>query len=1815
MSWLSTHAVGIDVLVSVIGFAANWMLQSTLLVSIGLLVGALLRKSGSAAQSLVYRTTLAAALVCPVATFALSQAGYSGWAIGMPQAWVATAIEAPAGEAAIQSPEFNERGSSDMTVASAGDDRLINAKVPFNKSGAITAPIDFESLQSQPVSPGPFTAEAPATLQPVQEAIAVDLAPTVTLFGKAVAVAALAWLAAAGLLAMRLLMAWWRLASLRKSAIHADSVTRDTCRLLSDEMDVAAPEVRCSPYLPSPCLSGIRKPAVLLPEAELCLPVRDVLIHELAHLRRHDCFWNLLRQLATALFFFHPLLWVLSRRIETTAEEVCDDFVVQFGGNREEYAHRLVNIAELSSAPFAAAGVGIVSLRSMLARRVTRIMDTSRSLSTRVGNLLLLTVLMSGLAGVTMTGLIGLAPAATQANTTTEIGDQTELAELITQDAAPDDLITVRGQVVKPNGQPMSDADVYVLRYFWDYGDKKPLSSTKADQDGRFEISYRKSQFAETAGRPNQWRETCIAAFARGYGIGWAEYDRLKPGEGAIIRLAVDDVLIEGRVIDLEGKPVVGATVEVGSIDEPKADTLDEYLNAIKASQAISTAYRLMDGGPPHHKAGHWPAITTDSKGVFRVSGVGRERIVKLHVSGPTIVSSTLRVATRRMEPIVHPAYASRDADSETQYGSEFHYTAAPSRAITGVVRDADSGEPISGAEVWSWRFAGENISGITTIKTKSDNEGRYRLNGMPKGKGNEVVVVPTDLPYFTAEFEAPDPPGIEPVLLDIELHRGKWVTGRVTDKATGSPVAARMHYMAFPDNKLAYELPEFEYGTHCSLIQNRYRTDADGRYRVVALPGHGIIGVRAILDPYPVGQGFGDIESAGDRNAFVRINGPISPSPRSPTAMKEVRIVPEAEETVLDFALDSGSSVALRAVDPRGRPMKEVDVVGVTEIYGSHMKMDSAEFELTCFRPDEERTVLLSHPERRLGKALRIAVDKNRDGPLEVTLEPMAIVTGRLTRDGAPVPGLSIRIDVKGDSGYGRSLSRTATDKEGVFHHEELLPGLDYSIYAEGRGLEPTPLADGLTVMPGETIDLGTIDVNSKERPEPKRSIASQDVEPLPKSEADKFAGKVVDPDGNPAAGAELFLVFHIPEASGRLTPNWKPLATTNAEGGFRFTVKPSDFGSNATAREFGYGQIVATHPDFGFASAAASLFETSGEALRKVKERLKTVPPAYAGAIKKMLAAKGQPLKLQAESQPIRGRIVDINGQPVAGAKLTLLETWTGVDGTLDGWTRAAGEPKADYYSARMQTPQSMNGPQLRSVISPATTDADGRFRINGIGDGKIAWLLLEGPGIESAKVWTRTEAGEAIKLMRERRSPDLGFYTYHSSEFTHVAGPSVPITGVVRDAETKDPLAGITVKSQRRHGEQIGGWGQDFVRAVTDKEGRYRLEGMPIGKENSIAAIAPSGDTAYFSAERAAPTKTGEPTRVDFDLRRGIWVEGHVTDKQSGKGLPGRLKYYFDGKNPNFSEARSLGVDERDRLRARDDGGFRIAALPGVGYVAFLADDHETYPSAEGVLKANGRIEKPNESMIRTRPSYLMTTNYHVVAEIDPAEGAQQVRLDLEIDGGSLVVGRVTDPAGKPVAGYRYAGRQARMIGSWRPAKEDRFELLGYDREKPRHFYFVHQERQLAGHAVIESDLPADLVVQLQPAGRVTGRLVDQDGVPLPDCQLVPYHPPIATPSLLDNVHQAAPLPHNTPHSLSAQHETDAEGRFEIAGLAPGVEYQLRAFDRNSMMAKRRRAPKFSGPLDTVIKVEPGESKDLGDVRLLDEKEFAKRAEAGK
>ena len=111
--------------------------------------------------------------------------------------------------------------------------------------------------------------------------------------------------------------------------------------------------VRCRVLreLRSPLAAGFWRPAILVPEAVVATldarQLETVLWHEYAHLKRADPWWNLLGRLVEAVFWWHPLVWVIGRQIQREREMACDDFVVARTADPAGYATTLLRLAEL----------------------------------------------------------------------------------------------------------------------------------------------------------------------------------------------------------------------------------------------------------------------------------------------------------------------------------------------------------------------------------------------------------------------------------------------------------------------------------------------------------------------------------------------------------------------------------------------------------------------------------------------------------------------------------------------------------------------------------------------------------------------------------------------------------------------------------------------------------------------------------------------------------------------------------------------------------------------------------------------------------------------------------------------------------------------------------------------------------------------------------------------------------------------------------------------------------------------------------------------------------------------------------------------------------------------------------------------------------------------------------------------------------------------------------------------------------------------------------------------------------------------------
>jgi GWxTD domain-containing protein len=99
-----------------------------------------------------------------------------------------------------------------------------------------------------------------------------------------------------------------------------------------------------------PMVLGHFKPLILVPVGLLSgvpqAQVEAILLHELAHIRRHDYLTNMLQRLVEGLLFYHPAVWWISHVMRTEREKCCDDIVVSITGNAHEYARTLAALEE-----------------------------------------------------------------------------------------------------------------------------------------------------------------------------------------------------------------------------------------------------------------------------------------------------------------------------------------------------------------------------------------------------------------------------------------------------------------------------------------------------------------------------------------------------------------------------------------------------------------------------------------------------------------------------------------------------------------------------------------------------------------------------------------------------------------------------------------------------------------------------------------------------------------------------------------------------------------------------------------------------------------------------------------------------------------------------------------------------------------------------------------------------------------------------------------------------------------------------------------------------------------------------------------------------------------------------------------------------------------------------------------------------------------------------------------------------------------------------------------------------------------------------
>jgi uncharacterized protein (TIGR03435 family) len=190
---------------------------------------------------------------------------------------------------------------------------------------------------------------------------AVPQAPQDTNIGRWVVLGV--WLAGTGVVFF-----WWG----RQWRPLRSALRRATPLLLGPDCDAGGLTVMSSPSAFEPGVVGILRPVLLLPEGLVDrltrVQLETILAHERAHVRAHDNLLAVVHMVVEAIFWFHPLVWWIERRIIDERERACDEAVLRAGSRPEDYAEGILIVCRFSFAAPLTCVAGITG--SDLRRRI-----------------------------------------------------------------------------------------------------------------------------------------------------------------------------------------------------------------------------------------------------------------------------------------------------------------------------------------------------------------------------------------------------------------------------------------------------------------------------------------------------------------------------------------------------------------------------------------------------------------------------------------------------------------------------------------------------------------------------------------------------------------------------------------------------------------------------------------------------------------------------------------------------------------------------------------------------------------------------------------------------------------------------------------------------------------------------------------------------------------------------------------------------------------------------------------------------------------------------------------------------------------------------------------------------------------------------------------------------------------------------------------------------------------------------------------------------------------------------------------------------
>ncbi len=709
----------------------DWAAKGVIVLAGAGVATLLMRKASASARHLVWALAMASVLLLPVLSAALP-----GWHM-LPR-WVLMAEEKPA--PAMAAAEVME---------------------PMRPAPAEPLSQPMARIETLPSSPS--AAPMPAPLSPPQPL-------------KLPAWLVLGWIGGAGLTLCPVLLSYLMLRRLRRSADRIDSGTWPMLlHQLKEQLNLRRPVLLLGSSKPAmPMTWGIFRPVLLLPHSSRQWTAerrRIVLVHELAHVKRRDCLWQLLGQLACGLYWFNPLVWLALKQMQAERERACDDLVLGGGIKGSQYAEQLLEIASNLQAHRMAGYSAIAMARpSKLEGRLLAILDSGRNRKAITWAGVIVAVIVAAAVALPVAVLRagdGQKDAAASTTATQPAASQpAEPAQLEpAKQQSRRSTETVEIKVVDAKEKPVSGAEVYLVQELAPSRQERNQIVTHsgaviADASGTARFADMPSLLNSDLGRTRR-------AYARvpGKKMGFVNrsYARRtgQPPEEPIVIVLEDSA-------DLRGQTRV-----------PEGYTPDQVLVEVLAVRLEpSSLSRLQSFDTRDRQTGEvlWPElfrVHAHPDGSFTVRDVPAGGTVYLAANAPGLGEAQAMVTQSSRAEVVQ-------------------LRLDPAGTIEGTLTYRDTKKPAAGARVAAWPGSEALPVGHPFVSSVGA-DGRFRITGLPQNEYT-LAIDPASISSewtMAARDKLRVAQGQTVKDIALELEHGAVLSGRVVDAESAKGIEA----------------------------------------------------------------------------------------------------------------------------------------------------------------------------------------------------------------------------------------------------------------------------------------------------------------------------------------------------------------------------------------------------------------------------------------------------------------------------------------------------------------------------------------------------------------------------------------------------------------------------------------------------------------------------------------------------------------------------------------------------------------------------------------------------------------------------------------------------------------------------------------------------------------------------------------------------------------------------------------------------------------------------------------------------------------